>query len=177
MGVPEARRRTDLEKLRQFRQDHPGLLVRATGAGNPITRLQLQLSMLTAGSESYPSLTQDSVEMDIELPAEYPLAAPHVHISSPVFNPNVYPNGTVCIGPIWMATEGLDLFLTKIIRILAFDPQVVNPRSPANLAAAVWYEQRRLQYPKAFPTMNLAPLLIRRTAKTQQATMTWVNLK
>lgn len=177
MDVRTRRRNNDLERLKRLRDEHPHIISRLAVAGSPTNRVKLTLSMPTAGSEAYPDEIETHVDMEIQLPAEYPDSPPHVHVSSRVWNPNVYVNGLVCIGPVWIPSEGMDLFLVKMIRILAFDPQIVNPGSPANFAAAKWYEKRRLEHPKSFPTFDLKAFLVEKRDEKPGPRMTWTNLK
>ena len=69
-----------------------------------------------------------------------------------MFHPNVYPSGLVCLGAKWLPSEGMDLFVRRIVRLLAFDPLIVNVHSVANGAALRWYLAARARYPAAFPT-------------------------
>lgn len=176
MDVRARRRNMDLEKLKRLRAQHPKIIRRLTVAGNPPSRIRVYLDMPTAGSEAYPHVIQNSVDMEIRLPAEYPTSPPQVYIMSPIWNPNVWDSGLVCIGPIWIPTEGLDLFTVKLIRLLAFDPKIVNPHSPANLAATKWYEDRRIHYPKAFPTLDTDVFLTSRD-EPKPPKITWTDIR
>lgn len=177
VDVKTMRRVADLERLGRLRDKHPQLITRMAVAGTPMDRVSLVLSMPTAGSASYPDVIEDHVDVEIQVPGEYPRSPPLVRVSSTVWNPNVYASGLVCIGPIWIPTEGMDLFLVKMVRLLAFDPKIVNPDSPANLDAAKWYKKLKDQRPGFFPTMDLGPLLITKADRAPRAKMEWTNLK
>jgi ubiquitin-protein ligase len=79
-----------------------------------------------------------------------------VDILDPVFNPNVYPSGRVCLGTKWLATETLDLIVLRVAKILTFDSDILNDRAPANMEAAYWYKAALAARPEAFPTEKIA---------------------
>jgi len=82
----------------------------------------------------------------LTLEAGYPLyAPPDVRmVSRPVFHPNVFEDGRICCGGSWNPTEGLAFLTLRIARMLLYDPAVTSTDSPANVAAAEWYEANRL---------------------------------
>ena len=46
--------------------------------------------------------------------------------------------------------------MLRIIKILTFDPEILNDWAPANLEAAHWYKATRAVYPGSFPTEKIA---------------------
>jgi LSD1 subclass zinc finger protein len=106
----------------------------------------------TAGSPRYPERRESRVVIHVALPERYPFLAPVATVRTPIWHPNVYPSGTVCLGSRWIAAQGVDLFVQRLLRLVTFDPLLLNTTSPANREAAVWYEQRRREFPEAFPT-------------------------
>jgi hypothetical protein len=46
----------------------------------------------------------------------------------------------------------MDLFVKRIVRLLAFDPLLMNPASIANGAAQAWFQNAQRLHPGAFPT-------------------------
>lgn len=123
--------------------------------GNPPNQIDIELNFVTVPSDSYPVLKQTSTIATIELLARYPLCEPKVSFSPRVFHPNVYSSGQVCLGTKWLATEYLDLFVKRLVKILTFDPAYTNVNSPANREAANWYSNKILTNPNLFPTENL----------------------
>ena len=121
-------------------------------AGRPI---RLGIGLRTASSTRYPAVAESEVRLRIDLPARYPFERPVVQIESPIFHPNVFPNGTVCQGEKWLPGDALDIVVQRIIRLLAFEPDHVNPASAANRTAASWYLGCRRDHPGAFPTDRL----------------------
>jgi hypothetical protein len=71
----------------------------------------------------------------------------------------VFASGIVCIGTRWSPGEGMDLFVQRIVRLLAFDPLLMNPNSIANGVANLWYRGALRRQPQAFPTDPAALLL------------------
>jgi ubiquitin-protein ligase len=116
------------------------------------SRFVLDLDYVTTGTAEYPREAQRRSRIEIELGIRYPFQPPKVTVLTPVFHPHVFPSGIVCIGARWSASEGMDLFVRRIARLLAYDPLLVNPGSIANPAAFHWYEATRRRHPEAFPT-------------------------
>jgi hypothetical protein len=71
---------------------------------------------------------------------------------APVFHPN-FDEGSVCIGDVWAASEGLDDLIVRIGRMIAY--QEYNTKSPLNGLAAKWAAQNASLLP--IDTRNIAP--------------------
>jgi len=112
----------------------------------------LHLTCSTAGSARYPVQRESRVTIHIALPERYPFQAPVATVRTPIYHPNVFPSGVICLGTRWLAAEGLDLFVQRLLRLVTFDPLLVNTASPANREAAAWYERALRQHPQAFPS-------------------------
>jgi Ubiquitin-conjugating enzyme len=137
------------------------LIARSNGAltarGNLETqsdRITLVLALPTVASIHYPSDVQASCMIEIHLPLRYPFAPPSAKVLSPQWHPNVWPNGNICLGTRWQATEGLDLFVARIVKLLIYDPLLVNLQSMAHSDAGLWYSQALKNYPSSFPTVQ-----------------------
>lgn len=113
-------------------------------------------SCITAGTASYPQQRESRVVVHVALPERYPFVAPVATVRTPIHHPNVYPSGIICLGTRWLAAQGLDLFVQRLLRLVTFDPLLINTVSPANREAAAWYEARRREFPGAFPTDRFA---------------------
>ena len=123
-----------------------------------VMALRLRITIPTAKNQEYPRQVQESSEVSISLPGNYPMQpGPMVTFVSPIWNPNVYASGRWCSG-LWQVTENLELFVKRLMRVIALDPAIVNPSSPANVAAAAWYRQMLQRNPRAFPTVSLESL-------------------
>lgn len=135
--------------------------------------LVLKLLYETAGSKDYPTRRQSPTRLKISLPERYPFQPPVASVQSPIFHPNVYPSGVICLGTKWLPSEGLDLFVQRLVRLLTFDPLLVNTASPANREAAAWYDRVRRRHPDAFP--SAMPGFERSAAKSRPG-VGWKNI-
>ena len=142
--------------------DHQRLSALAAGSGGMIGLLagptpalpqaELGLHYAIPRSERYPLDVTRQTRLRIVLPARYPFQPPVATLLTPVWHPNVFPSGVICLGTRWLASEGLDLFVQRLARLLTFDSLLVNTASPANRAAAEWYTRTRRLRPDAFPS-------------------------
>ena len=112
----------------------------------------LQLRYRTAASNAYPVSISESTNLVLDFAARYPFIAPVARLTSPILHPNVWESGVICLGAKWMPSEGLDLFVQRIARLLTFDPLLVNEQSAANRNALTWYQQTKRRHPQAFPS-------------------------
>jgi len=152
MDALARRREEDIAKLNALATKLSGKLRVAGVHGKPVARVELELKFRTAGTMAYPNQVQTQCSAVIELSARYPFHEPSILITTPIVHPNVYSSGRVCLGTKWIPTEGLDLLARRLIRIITFDPEILNANSPANRDALTWYEEARRRHPKAFPT-------------------------
>jgi ubiquitin-protein ligase len=149
------RREQDLAKLREL-SERSGNRVRVVRTvGSPISLVELELHYKTAPNNRYPNEVQGITNVKIELPAKYPFAEPSATITSPIFHPNVYSTGRVCFGVKWLASEGLDLLVQRLIQIITFDTLILNEKSPANTTALAWYKNAKNKGGQ-FPTDSMS---------------------
>jgi len=167
------RKTEDLEKLRALQARQPGLLQLLRVAGQPPSEIELNLILPTARSANFPAERQGQPRVRIQLPQRYPFEEPLVSISSPIWNPNVYTSGRVCLGSRWTVTENLELLARRVMKIVALDPLIVNVQSPANREAAAWYAALLRRQPGLFPTVQVEALL----AASAPKNIGWRNLK
>ncbi len=151
--MPAATRlRTDLERLRALAATTDGRILIRSAPTAALSGVQIDLRYAVPGSERYPAEIQRQTRLTVSLPARYPFQSPVASVRPAVWHPNVFPSGTICLGTRWLPTEGLDLFVQRVVRLLTFDPLLVNTASPANRAAAAWYERALRRHPGAFPS-------------------------
>lgn len=84
-------------------------------------------------------------KLTLEFSEEYPNKAPHVRFETPMFHPNIYQNGSICLDILhnqWSPIYDMSAILTSIQSLLS-DP---NPSSPANSEAANLYSEHPLEY-------------------------------
>lgn len=83
--------------------------------------------------------------LSLEFSEEYPNRAPVVRFKTPMFHPNVYNHGGICLDILqnqWSPIYDVSAVLTSIQSLLS-DP---NPASPANSQAARLYVEDREAY-------------------------------
>ncbi len=156
MSAIEARRQADLAALGRLAQASRGELV---VRGRPVaaqSRIELELRLPLAAGPGYPQQRRTVTPLVIDLPARYPFEPPVVRLPDGALpHPNVFESGVVCIGSRWRASEGLDLFVRRVARLLCFDPLLVNLQSLANPSAAGWYRAALRRHPEAFPSARI----------------------
>jgi ubiquitin-conjugating enzyme E2 A len=84
-------------------------------------------------------------QLTMSFPDNYPHSAPDVKFVTPVFHPNVYKNGSICLDILqrnWTPANDVSSILISIQSLLT-DP---NPSSPANPEAARLFNENRLEY-------------------------------
>jgi ubiquitin-protein ligase len=146
------RLQSDLERLRALAAASGERIVHLAGPTVASPRVNLEFRYAIARSERYPNDVTRQTRLAITLPDRYPFQPPVASVLTPVWHPNVFPSGTICIGTKWLPSEGLDLFVQRLARLLTYDTLLVNVASPAHAAAAQWYEQARRRHPTEFPT-------------------------
>ena len=150
------RRKADLERVQRLADSSQGQLRVLTMPSATQSTLRLQVERPTAGDDAYPARVLASFRLAIELPARYPFDPPVARLEgTAVFHPNVFPSGVVCVGSKWHPGEGLDLYVTRVARLLCFDGMLVNLNSIAQPVAGHWYRRARGQHPEAFPTARI----------------------
>jgi hypothetical protein len=76
--------------------------------------------------------------------------------SAPIFHPNVYTDGRICIGD-YVSSESLGRFVLRIARMIKFEPAFINEHSAANGSAVPWYSANLRSFPvdrAVLPTLD-----------------------
>jgi ubiquitin-conjugating enzyme E2 A len=84
-------------------------------------------------------------KMLIRYDSDYPVKAPSVKFLTPMYHPNIYRDGKICIDILqseWSPSQNIGTILLSIMSLLT-DP---NPASPANREAAELYNKDRNAY-------------------------------
>jgi ubiquitin-protein ligase len=151
-STAQLRRKADIELIAQLVKRANGLIQLDQSFELGSTELSVKSSLTSNTNRDFPASGSTPIHFVIKFPARYPFEAPVVHVKHKHFHPNVFDNGVVCLGSKWIASESLDLFVARVLRLLTYDPWLVNLGSPANGAAARWYAQALAQFPTHFPT-------------------------
>jgi ubiquitin-protein ligase len=157
--VYATRKIADIQKLRMLAAKMPAALEITGLCGNPPSSLTCRIIIRTAKNENFPNETQNINDIEIQFPERYPIQPPVVQIKTPIWNPNVYTSGKWCFGT-WDPTENLELFIIRLMKVIALDPAIINPNSPANKLAADWYRYRTIRQPGLFPTVSILSLMV-----------------
>ena len=152
MSALPLRWQADIDGLRALAASSGGRVGLVTLPRPGAPRFVIDLDVVTAGSAAYPDDRQPRSRLAIELAARHPFEPPVATVLTRVFHPHVFGSGVVCVGRHWQASEGLDLFVRRLVRLLAFDATQINPGSVANAAAMTWYRACRARHPAAFPS-------------------------
>ncbi|MEX2237224.1 MAG: ubiquitin-conjugating enzyme E2 [Dehalococcoidia bacterium] len=144
-SIRDNRLRGDAERLAAIDQSSELIDIRAL-SGNPPDRYQVVYSCrgiakLERGAPVY----SKRHELELVLPAGYPLSMPQLIFKSPIFHPNFHASdGRVCIDQ-WFAAANLSdvvLMVGNMVRYANF-----NPQSPLNREAAIWASANRSLFP------------------------------
>lgn len=162
----------DYDKLKEYVRRHPRVRL-LQAEGDPPERYQFEYrirSVRMVGGEVQPV---ENHVVEVTLPLAYPRTPPQCRMLSPVFHPNIAPHA-ICVGDHWSAGQSLQLIITRIGEMLAY--QSYNVKSPLNGEAARWVEQNKDRVPldpvsllieEESPQPTTAPP----TAKPLQATL------
>lgn len=152
MTAHATRREQDVIKLKTLAIKSGGKIRVIGVSGSPPNSVEVEIHLPTAGDKTYPRNVQKSTRLVIELGLRYPFVEPRVVIKTPMFHPNVYSSGQVCLGAKWLPTQGLDLLVKRLIQIVTYDLSILNEKSPANRDALTWFAAAQRDNPSAFPT-------------------------
>jgi hypothetical protein len=83
-------------------------------------------------------------EVELRIHSDYPMALPRMIFRTPLFHPNVFESGDVCMG--WFR---LPYFLPDVCIRLAemIDYQSLSTMMPSNCTAAIWAERHGSRFP------------------------------
>lgn len=156
LSTAQLRRQSDRSLIEALQKRSGGQLEILSSLDQQAKHLQLRAALPSAKNANYPNEKVSHLAITISFPPRYPFEPPTAKVDSPIFHPNVFANLTICLGTQWSISEGLDLFVARILRLLTFDPQLINIHSAANGTAARWYKQQSTRQPIAFPTATRA---------------------
>ncbi|CCJ28847.1 unnamed protein product [Pneumocystis jirovecii] len=136
------------EERRQWRKDHPfGFYAKP----NKLPDGTMDLMNWSVGIPGRPKTNWEGgmFKLAMFFPEEYPTKPPKCKFVPPLFHPNVYPSGTVCLSILneeesWKPAITIKQILLGIQDLLN-DP---NPNSPAQSEAYTLFKKDRAAYEK-----------------------------
>jgi ubiquitin-protein ligase len=136
--------RADYERVQQLASRSNDRIVLEERRGNPPYRYEIgyRIRSIVALSFGRPKWG-DYHRAEIILSSSYPLTEPAANMLTPIFHPHVFSSLKICMGRKWVPTEYLDDFVVRIGQILCFNPEYIDPRSPANHDALAWVNKNR----------------------------------
>jgi len=147
MSARDTRIEADIAKINELALRSKGQIKVLSSTAN---KIELEFGYKTV-SNSSGNITQSTKAL-IELGSRYPFTEPKVKFTTKVFHPNVYDSGQVCLGTKWFPTEGLNLLVERLVKILIFDASVINVKPPASGSASNWYLKKVRSDRSFFPT-------------------------
>ena len=85
-------------------------------------------------------------DIQLRFDEDYPVKPPSVRFLTPMFHPNIYRDGKICVDILqsheWTPAQNVRTILVSIMSLL-MDP---NPASPANREAAELYNKNKVAY-------------------------------
>ncbi|KAH7357869.1 SUMO-conjugating enzyme ubc9 [Plectosphaerella cucumerina] len=136
------------EERKQWRRDHPfGFYARP--ARLPTGQLDLKTWECGIPGKEKTIWEGGLFKLNIIFPDEYPTKPPKCKFTPPLFHPNVYPSGTVCLSILneeeaWKPAINVKQILVGIQELL----NTPNPDSPAQAEAYSLFKKDKGEYEK-----------------------------
>ncbi|ORY83092.1 ubiquitin-conjugating enzyme 9 [Protomyces lactucae-debilis] len=136
------------EERKQWRKEHPyGFFAKPAKLGDGSMNL-MEWQVGIPGKAGTP-WENGLYKLTLSFPEEYPAKPPKCKFTPPLFHPNVYPSGTVCLSILnedeaWRPTITVKQILLGIQDLLN-DP---NPKSPAQAEAYHLFQNDKVAYAK-----------------------------
>jgi len=83
-------------------------------------------------------------KVTITLPTDYPLAIPSFQFETPIFHPNIYADGEVCLGidaDQWLPGIPITTLISKVGNMIRFSPGTFNLSSKAYIQSNPSWEE------------------------------------
>jgi ubiquitin-protein ligase len=136
--VPMRTRRllADAQHVAKAFANSPMIKVLETQGTPPdLYRVEYDIESLEPTDDPEVPAPRNAHQVEIQLTADYPRAAPKCKMLTPVYHPNIDPSH-VCVGDHWAAGERLVDLIVRIGEMLAY--QAYNIKSPLDAHAAMW---------------------------------------
>ena len=144
----------DAEQMRAAFGDFAPIRVRRADGDPPdVYQVEYRVQSLQRGPKGKP-IPRDEHLVEIRLTSEYPRLSPRCRMLTPIFHPNIDPDGTtICVGDHWTAGERLAHLVIRIGEMIAY--QAYNIQSPLDGEAAMWADLNAIKLP--LDARNLHP--------------------
>ncbi|KAG7352862.1 ubiquitin-conjugating enzyme [Nitzschia inconspicua] len=135
-----------MEERKAWRKDHPvGFYARPKAKGDGSTDIMLWEAGIP-GKENT-DWEGGVFKVTMQFPEDYPSKPPKCKFDPPLFHPNVYPSGTICLSILneeegWRPAITMKQVLMGIQDLL----DTPNPDSPAQSEAFQLYQNNRTEY-------------------------------
>ena len=140
MRVRLRRLKTEYDYLSDVFKSHPKIKLIET-TGTPPEKYIFEISAKGLCRKQTGEITKiDRHQVEILLPASYPMSAPFCRMLNPVFHPNISYE-KICIADHWSADQTIYQLIIRIAEMISF--QVFNVKSPLNAEAAFWCEKNK----------------------------------
>jgi len=151
MSVRLKRLYADYKRVSEVFMEHLYIEIKSV-IGNPPEKYQIEYKVKGLEQRGSRIAQKNNHVAEIILPIGYPREAPHCHMLTPVFHPNIAPHA-ICIGDHWVAGESLVDLIIRIGEMICY--QSYNIKSPLNGEASKWAHENINRLP--IDTVNLFP--------------------
>jgi ubiquitin-protein ligase len=143
------RLKNEHQKLKNFALRHRAIFKILSTTGNPPT--SYRLAFTCKGYTHANGETSEYHEVVLTLPTHYPAEMPAAHLETPIFHPNVYTDGDVCLGfdrQTWKPSIPITTVVAKIGNMVRFSPNACNLNSLARMSPSQgwqgWMDSHRV---------------------------------
>lgn len=140
------RLQSDAHQVSESFRTFPLIKVTPQGTDTPdVYHVNYTIKSLERSAKGEPQ-PREQHTVEIRLTSDYPRLSPQCKMLTPIFHPNIDPDGTtICIGDHWTAGERLADLIVRIGEMIAY--QAYNIRSPLDGEAAMWADLNQDKLP------------------------------
>jgi len=170
MSAVSSRILEDIEKIKKLSAKTNNRISINRTEGQPPNAVFIDFKYNTVPDSSFPSNKLQLSTVKIDLSNRYPFQEPTAKFVTPIFHPNVFESGKICLGKKWLPTDTLDLLAERIAKIIIFEPDILDESDPANVKSKNWYVKLKSKNPSLFPTDNFLS-----SSNKKESTIKWNN--
>lgn len=146
------RLKNDDIQLSSFIQQTPNIQI-IEKVGNPPTKyiFEFQLKGITGLDGNGKAIFAEKHTVEMVLHDDYPMSMPFMRFHTPIFHPNVWSGGNICLGWFEIPYQISDVcaHVAKMI-----DYQIYDLNSPSNYKATEWAKSNSSLFPLSHSTLN-----------------------